>query len=159
MFVEIRWIVGLWSSLSMNNIWIFSEFFYVWLSYLCKSLRIISLVWPTRLIFLAMGEVLSFGFNLAVSLPSDRKGCKARIVLLPSRITRWFFIILHEFIPLHHVILLKALLCSYELNTLDACWIAVDVWSNSSRCRQESVYRSEERRVGKECRSRWSPYH
>ena len=28
----------------------------------------------------------------------------------------------------------------YELNALDACWIAVDVWSNSSRCRQESVY-------------------
>jgi hypothetical protein len=27
----------------------------------------------------------------------------------------------------------------YGLNTLDACWIAVDVWSNSSRCRQ---YRS-----------------
>ena len=23
----------------------------------------------------------------------------------------------------------------------------------------ESMYRSEERRVGKECRSRWSPYH
>ena len=23
----------------------------------------------------------------------------------------------------------------------------------------ETVYRSEERRVGKECRSRWSPYH
>ena len=59
------------------------------IGYLCKSLRIISLVWPTRLIFLAMGEVLSFGFNLAVSLPSDRKGCKARIVLLPSRITKW----------------------------------------------------------------------
>ena len=61
----------------------------IWLSYLCKSLRIIGLVWPTRLIFLAMGEVLSFGFNLAVSLPSDRKGCKARIVLLPSRIKIW----------------------------------------------------------------------
>ena len=28
----------------------------------------------------------------------------------------------------------------HELNTLDACWIAVDVWSNSSGCRQESVY-------------------
>ena len=27
----------------------------------------------------------------------------------------------------------------HELNTLDACWIAVDVWSNSSRCRK---YRS-----------------
>ena len=50
------------------------------------------------------------------------------------------YIILLEFIPLHHVILPNALLCSYELNTLDACWIAVDVWSNSSRCRQESVH-------------------
>ena len=29
---------------------------------------------PTRLIFLALGEVLSFGFNLAVLDPSDRKG-------------------------------------------------------------------------------------
>ena len=44
------------------------------IGYLCKSLRIISLVWPTRLIFLAMGEVLSFGFNLAVLDPSDGKG-------------------------------------------------------------------------------------
>jgi len=59
------------------------------IGYLCKSLRIISLVWPTRLIFLAMGEVLSFGFNLAVSFPSDSRGSKARIVLLPSRIKRW----------------------------------------------------------------------
>ena len=69
-----------------------------------------------------MGEVLSFGFNLAVSLSLS------------------LYIILHEFIPLHHVILLKALLCSLELNTLDACWIAVDVWSNSSRCKIVSVY-------------------
>ena len=44
---------------------------------------------PTRLIFLAMGEVLSFGFNLAVSFPSDSRGSKARIVLLPSRIKIW----------------------------------------------------------------------
>ena len=45
--------------------------------------------WPTRLIFHAMGEVLSFGFNLAVSFPSDSRGSKARIVLFPSRIKRW----------------------------------------------------------------------
>ena len=32
------------------------------------------------------------------------------------------------------------LLRSYELNTLDACWIAVNVWSNSSRCRIVSIY-------------------
>jgi len=36
----------------------------------------------------------------------------------------------------------NTLLCSYELNTLDACCIAVDVWSNSSRCRIVSVYLS-----------------
>ena len=47
---------------------------------------------PTRLVVLAMGEVLSFGFNLAVSFPSDSRGSKARIVLLPSRITRWGFL-------------------------------------------------------------------
>ena len=63
------------------------------------------------------------------------RGSEAHIVLLPSRIKWWGYIILLEFIPLHHVILLKVLLRSYELNTLDACWIAVDVWSNSSRCR------------------------
>ena len=44
------------------------------ISYLCKSLRIISLVWPTSLVFLAMGEVLRFGINLAVLDPSDRRG-------------------------------------------------------------------------------------
>ena len=44
------------------------------IGYLCKSLRIISFVWPTSLIFLAMEEVLSFGSNLAVLDPSDRKG-------------------------------------------------------------------------------------
>ena len=44
------------------------------IGYLRKSLRIISLVWPTRLIFLAMGEVLSFGFNLAVLDRSVSRG-------------------------------------------------------------------------------------
>ena len=125
----------------MENIWFFSEFFYVWLSYLCKSLRIIFLVWPTRLVVLAMGEVLSFGFNLAVSFPSDSRGRKARIVLLPSRITRWGF---------HHIAwIYPSTSCQlaygitlFLLNTLDACRIAVDEWSNSSRCRIVSIYLS-----------------
>ena len=113
---------------------------YDWLS--LKSLRIISLVWPTRLIFLAMGEVLSFGFNLAVLDPSDRKGNDTYCTVAIEDKKDGVYTILHEFIPLHHGILLKALLCFYELNTLDACWIAVDVWSNSSRCRIVSVYLS-----------------
>ena len=32
------------------------------------------LVWPTRLIYLAMGEVICNGFGLAVLNASDRKG-------------------------------------------------------------------------------------
>ena len=31
--------------------------------------------------------------------------------------------------------------------------------SGSVHILQDDYYRSEERRVGKECRSRWSPYH
>ena len=29
----------------------------------------------------------------------------------------------------------------------------------SDKCKAKGMRRSEERRVGKECRSRWSPYH
>ena len=112
------------------------------IGYLCKSLQIISLVCSTRLIFLAIGEVLSFGFNHAVLDPSDSRGNDTYCIVAIEDKKMGVYIILHEFIPLHHVILPNALLCSYELNTLDACWIAVDVWSNSSRCRQESVYLS-----------------
>ena len=35
--------------------------------------------------------------------------------------------------------------------------IEADVFHDSEEIRE--VMRSEERRVGKECRSRWSPYH
>ena len=49
-----------------------NSFMYDWLSLQVSSNYQFGL--PTRLIFLAMGEVLSFGFNLAVLDPSDRKG-------------------------------------------------------------------------------------
>ena len=91
----------------LNLVWILL----CMIGYLCKSLRSISLVCPTRLIFLAMGEVLSFGFNLAVLNPSIERET-TRIVLLPSRIKRWGLYHISWFYPLHHVILLKALLCS-----------------------------------------------
>ena len=112
------------------------------IGYLFKSLRIISLVWPTRLVFLAMGEVLSFGFNLAVFLPNDRKvNDTSCIVAIKDK--KMGFISYCMSLSLYVMSsFLMRLLCSYELNTLDACWIAIDVWSNSSRCRQESVYLS-----------------
>ena len=33
------------------------------------------------------------------------------------------------------------------------------VWENAMNPNQKKGIRSEERRVGKECRARWSPYH
>ena len=57
------------------------------------------------------------------------------------------YIILLEFIPLHHVILLNALLCSYELNTLDVgrsrsmCGvIVVDAGRSRSTCLGRDAY-------------------
>src|SRR5260370_23191429 len=38
---------------------------------------------------------------------------------------------------------------------LPVIWLLVSMWLNTLTKSQ----RSEERRVGKECRSRWSPYH
>ena len=34
-----------------------------------------------------------------------------------------------------------------------------DIGLNQGLCKALKADRSEERRVGKECRSRWSPYH
>ncbi len=83
------------------------------ISYLSKSLRVIGLVWPTRLVILAMGEVLSFGFNLAVSTPSEKVGVARHVLYCCHRGQKdRVYIILLEFIPLHHVILFNALLCS-----------------------------------------------
>ena len=38
-------------------------------------------------------------------------------------------------------------------------WLSYSVHGNESSSTEASMKRSEERRVGKECRSRWSPYH
>ena len=71
-------------------------------------------------------------------MPSVSRKCE-EFPLSGVAIRSWFaYSGLLECIPLHHVILLNVLLYSYKLNTLDAYWIAIDVWSNSSRCRQES---------------------
>ena len=38
-------------------------------------------------------------------------------------------------------------------------WCGTNVVTKATEPLRELVGRSEERRVGKECRSRWSPYH
>ena len=74
--------------LFMGNIWVFSQLFYAWILYLCISLWSIDLVWPTRLVYLAMGEMPYDGFNLAVLNPNDRKGHDTYVSLL-LREKRW----------------------------------------------------------------------
>ena len=48
-------------------------------------------------------------------------------------------------------VMLLGLLCS--------CASESDDTDNYSSVDRDDIIRSEERRVGKECRSRWSPYH
>ena len=117
------------------------------IGYLCKSLRIISFVWPTRLIFLAMGEVLSFGFNLAVLDPSDRKGNDTYCIVAIEDKKMGFIsyclslslYIMSSFLMRYSVL--------HELNTLDAgrsrsmCGvIVVDAGRRRSTCRGRDAY-------------------
>ena len=83
--------------------------------------------------------MLCDGFDLVVLTLSDRKRHDTHVSLL-LRITLWG-LVLHELClstSCHHSYCITPFF--HELNTLDACWIVVDVWSNSGRCRQESVY-------------------
>src|SRR3989337_2205118 len=79
--------------LRSDELWIYDQIIYeYYLSLICTLLcmikialyflRSIDLVWPTRLVFLAMGEVLCDGFNPAVSSPSDSRGSEARICIV-----------------------------------------------------------------------------
>ena len=86
--------------------------------------------------------MLSFGFNLVVLDPSDRKGNDVYCIVAIEDKKMGF---ISYCMSLSLYIMSSCLMRYYvlhELNTLDACWIAVDVWSNSSRCRQELVYLS-----------------
>ena len=103
-------------------------------------LRIFGLVRPTRLIFLAMGRgAFVMGSILRCSFPATEGAARHACIVaikdnkmgaIPTLID---LVYIMSLFLLHYSIF-------HELNTLDACWIAVDVWSNSSRCRQESVY-------------------
>ena len=87
-FVEIQWIVGLWSRVSMNNIWISSEFFYVWLVIFASLFELSVWFGLPDWSFLQWEKCLALGSILWCSiLVTERE--TTRIVLLPSRIKRW----------------------------------------------------------------------
>ena len=117
------------------------------IGYLCKSLRIISLVWPTRLIFLAIGEVLSFGFNLVMLDPSDSRGNDTYCIVAIEDKKMGFIsyclslsLYIMSSCLMHYSVL-------YELNTLDAgmsrlmCGvIVVDAGRSRSTCLGRDAY-------------------
>ena len=49
--------------------------------------------------------------------------------------------------------------CLRQLGTLEFWETLLDSFGNLGPIAPIMLARSEERRVGKECRSRWSPYH
>ena len=93
------------------------------------------------LFILQWEEVPGSGFDLTVLDPSDRKGTATYIVATKDKEKGSTSAAIDKQIfstSCHRSYCITPFF--HELNTLDACWIAVDVWSNSSRCRQESVY-------------------
>ena len=112
MFADIRWIVGLWSSLSMNIIWISSEFLYAWFDIFASLFEL--LIWFGQLdwFFLEWGKCLALGSILRCPFPVT-VGASRHVLYCCHRGQKdGVFIILLELIHLHHVILLNALLRS-----------------------------------------------
>ena len=87
-----------------------------------------------------MYDCLCFGFNHAVLDPSDSRGNDTYCIVAIEDKKMGFIsycLSLSLYIMSSYLMHYSVL---YELNTLDACWIVVDVWSNSSRCIIVSVY-------------------
>ena len=142
MFVGIRWIVGLWS----EYLWTLMESFLNLIMHACYSFVFISdlSVWFDQLDwFIFSGSGALWWVQSCGALYLVKEGDKTRIciVVIKGKIM--------EFIHIgwvYSVYIMSSCLRRYsvfhELNTIDAWWIAVDWWSSSSRCRQESVYLS-----------------
>ena len=113
------------------------------IGYLCKSLRIISLVWPTRLIFLAMGEVLSFRFNNVVLDPSDKRGNDTYCIVAIEDKKMGF---ISYCLSLSLYIMSSCLMRYSVLINLIRREVSIEAlskWSNSSSCRIISVHLSQ----------------
>ena len=111
--------------LRSDELWIYDQLIYeyylnlLWILicmiwYLCNSLRTIGLVCPTRLVFLAMGEALSFGFNLAWFLRDTYwiVATKGKKMGFSSYCLSLFLYIMSSYLKCYFVL--------SELNTLDA---------------------------------------
>src|SRR2546429_8051495 len=74
--------------------------------------------------------------------------------------TEIYTLSLHDALPISIVFLAAAGVGAWgRVEARGNLGMAVPAFAVESAAKQDTQRRSEERRVGKECRSRWSPYH
>ena len=102
-----------------------------------------------RMIFINKMDVMGADFFRVVTMVKDRLKANAVSVQLPIGAEETFVGIID---------LIEMKVEIYE-DDLGKKFYITDIPENLADKAQEWTTRSEERRVGKECRSRWSPYH
>src|SRR4030042_5975076 len=88
-----------------------------------------------------------------VAVGKNLSGSAGRVIQARGLIVTPGFIDVHNHTDLG---MLMAFLMSGKEGDLS---MITPAWKNNHNYATQGVTRSEERRVGKECRSRWSPYH
>ena len=122
-----------------NIIWIFSEFLYAWFDIFASLSDLF--IWFGQLdcFFLQRERCFVMGLIIRCSiLVTERDMTCTCIIAIKDKKMGFIHINWVDFVY-NMSSCLRRYSVLYELNTLDTCWITVDVWSNSSRCRQESV--------------------
>ena len=176
-----RWVITSWLSGSFRFFWYSSVYFchlFLVSSASVRSIPFLSFIVPffawnislVSLIFLKRSLVfLILLFSISLH-PSLRKDCLSLLVILWNSAFKWVYV---SFSPFLFTSLLFTAKCKVFSDShfafLHFFFLGMVLLPLSCTMSQTSVhsasgtlsirFRSEERRVGKECRSRWSPYH
>src|SRR2546430_15187083 len=103
-----------------------------------------------------MGQLPSRLADLGVGYPKEREG--EFLSEIRELYSRYYGASLSEVDPIQ--VIREGFQLIYSMNLhLPARFLLLDRTLATLASVGAELYRSEERRVGKECRSRWSPYH
>ena len=109
----------------------------------------------TRILNLVHSECVEMLFPYTKEEISDKQEPLDNVMTVPEEYL--ITLVLPVEFSLSTVKLLKHLIHEYMVCKVLADWMSIT--NPGSQANWEDKARSEERRVGKECRSRWSPYH